>query len=75
MSIRAQTAHILHRRNQAVKEPAGSGESIEGAALSYPYAVEHEGELYVAYSNDGARGANRNSAERAVTPVPNLRAE
>lgn len=52
--------------------PQGLGESAEGAALSYPYAVEHEGYLYVAYSNDGARGHNFNSAEMAVIPVTSL---
>lgn len=50
----------------------GPGESHPRAALSYPYAVEHEGKLYVAYSNDGGRGANRNSAELAVIPIASL---
>jgi hypothetical protein len=48
---------------------AGPGESHARAALSYPCAVEHEGKLYVAYSNDGGRGGNRNSAELAIIPV------
>lgn len=51
---------------------AGAGESHERAALSYPYAVERAGKLYVAYSNDGGRGANQNSAELAVFPVSAL---
>ncbi|MCP4644522.1 MAG: exo-alpha-sialidase [bacterium] len=49
--------------------PEGPGESVEGAALSYPYAVEYEGDLYVGYSNDGNRGRNLNSGEMAVIPV------
>ncbi len=48
------------------------GESHTRAALSYPYAVEHDGRLYVGYSNDGGRGANRNSAELAVIPIDAL---
>lgn len=53
----------------------GTGESHEKAALSYPYAVEHEGHLYVGYSNDGGRGANRNSAELAILSIKELTAE
>ncbi len=49
------------------------GESVIGAALSYPYAVEHKGFLYVAYSNDGGRGKNLNSAEMAVIPLASLK--
>ncbi len=52
--------------------PEGPGESVEGAALSYPYATEHDGNLYVVYSNDGGRGRNLNSAEMAVLPVTSL---
>ena len=47
-------------------------ESLPDAALSYPYAIEHEGKLYVAYSNDGGRGKNLNSAELAVIPICKL---
>jgi hypothetical protein len=50
----------------------GPGESHPRAALSYPYAVEHDGMLYVGYSNDGGRGGNRNSAELAVIPITSL---
>ena len=50
----------------------GPGESGPKVRLSYPYAVEHDGSLYVVYSNDGGRGANRNSAELAVIPVQAL---
>ena len=52
--------------------PEGPGESVEGARLSYPYAVEHAGSLYVVYSNDGNRNRNLNSAEMAVVPVASL---
>lgn len=54
--------------------PEGPGESTEGARLSYPYAVEHEGYLYVVYSNCGGRGGNRNSGEMAVIPIQALSA-
>ncbi len=50
----------------------GPGESHEKAALAYPYAIEHEGRLYVAYSNSGGRGGNRNSAELAIIPINSL---
>ncbi len=53
--------------------PEGPGESHPNAALSYPCAVEHEGRLYVAWSNNGGRGANRNSAELAIIPLRSLR--
>lgn len=53
-------------------EHGGPGESHRKAALAYPYAVEHGGKLYVAYSNDGGRGRNRNSAELAVIPIESL---
>jgi len=52
----------------------GPGESHPGAALSYPYAVEHERRLYVGYSNDGGRGGNANSAELAIIPIESLQA-
>ncbi len=54
---------------------AGPGESAPDAALSYPYAAEYDGRLHVVYSNDGGRGANRNSAELAILPVAGLKAE
>jgi len=53
--------------------PGGPGESHPRAALSYPYAVEDGGNLYVAYSNQGDRSANNNSAELAVIPLASLR--
>jgi len=58
--------------------PEGPGESHEGAALSYPYAVENGGKLYVGYSNSGGgvgrkgKGRqlwNNNSAELAIIPL------
>lgn len=52
--------------------PAGPGESHERASLSYPCAIEHEGKLYVGYSNSGGRGGNHNSAELAVIPIAAL---
>ena len=51
------------------------GESVKGAALSYPYAIEHQGYLYVGYSNDGGRGSNQNSAELARIPLSSFTSE
>ncbi|MGC6446500.1 MAG: exo-alpha-sialidase [Rubripirellula sp.] len=48
---------------------SGPGESHTNASLAYPYATEHEGCLYVGYSNNGPRRANHNSAEMAVIPL------
>jgi hypothetical protein len=53
--------------------PNGPGESVKGAALSYPYAIEHERKLYVAFSNNGGRGKNRNSAELAIIPISDFK--
>ncbi len=53
----------------------GQGESHPNARLSYPYATEHVGKLYIGYSNSGDRGGNHNSAELAVIPVEKLRVE
>jgi hypothetical protein len=50
----------------------GPGESHPKAGLSYPYAVEYRGSLYVGYSNSGGRGGNHNSAELAVIPLKSL---
>jgi hypothetical protein len=50
----------------------GPGESHPRAALSYPYAVEYKGKLYVGYSNNGERNGNNNSAELAVIPIEKL---
>ena len=53
----------------------GSGESDPDAALSYPYTTEHQGKLYVGYSNNGERRGNNNSAELAVIPIDKLAIE
>ena len=62
--------------------PEGPGESHPSAYLSYPYAVENNGNLYVGYSNSGgkvgragtgAQQINNNSAELAVFPIDSLR--
>ena len=61
--------------------PDGPGESHPRSALSYPYAVEHDGKLYVGYSNSGGgvgrvgKGRelwNNNSAEMAIIPLDSL---
>lgn len=54
-------------------EHNGPGESNLKAALSYPCATEHEGRLYVGFSNNGGRGGNHNSAEMAVIPIERLK--
>ena len=43
----------------------------EGRALSYPYAIEADNKLYVAYSAT-AEGKNRNSAELAIIDLGEL---
>lgn len=62
----------------------GPGESHERASLSYPYAIEHEGHLYIGYSNSGDKSTrvgegrelwNNNSAELAVILIEKLKAE
>jgi hypothetical protein len=55
--------------------PEGPGESHPSAALAYPYAIEHEGKLYVGYSNGGGRSGNHNSAELAIIPISTLRVD
>lgn len=42
--------------------------------LSYPHAIEWSGKLYIAYSNDGGRGVNKNSLELAILDVEDLTA-
>lgn len=54
-------------------EHDGEGESNPSAALSYPCATEHEGKLYVGFSNNGGRKGNLNSAEMAVIPIEKLK--
>ena len=62
--------------------PEGPGESHVRASLAYPYAIEHEGQLYVGYPNNGGNVGrvgqgrelwNNNSAELAVIPIESLR--
>lgn len=61
--------------------PEGPGESHARATLAYPCAVEHDGRLYIGYSNSGGgvgrKGAgrelwNNNSAELAIIPISKL---
>lgn len=54
-------------------EHSGVGESNPKASLSYPCATEHEGKLYVGFSNNGGRKGNLNSAEMAVIPIEKLK--
>lgn len=51
------------------------GETADKLSLSYPCAIEHEGKLYVGYSNNGGRRGNLNSAELAVIPIGQLKLE
>lgn len=53
-------------------EHNGPGESSRRLSLAYPCAVEHEGKLYVGFSNNGGRKGNLNSAELAVIPIASL---
>jgi len=55
--------------------PQSPGDSSPRVNMSYPYAVEHDGKLYVGYSNSGGRRGNHNSAELAVIPIAELRVE
>ena len=57
------------RRSQNPEHP---GESAAHLSLSYPCAIEHDGKLYVGYSNNGGRKGNLNSAELAVIPLSEL---
>jgi len=50
--------------------PEGPGVSSERADFSYPYAVEHEGKLFVGYTHK-SHAAN----ELAVFPIDSLRIE
>ena len=63
----------IYRIRDAVHD--GPGESTPTARLSYPYAAEYDGKLYVIYSNDGGRGGNRNSCELAIVPIGKLFAD
>ncbi len=63
----SRIAVIRHAEN-----PGHPGESAPNLSLAYPYAIEHEGELYIGYSNNGGRRANLNSAELAVVSIQEL---
>jgi hypothetical protein len=54
-------------------EHNGPGESNPKSSLSYPCATEHDGKLYVGFSNNGGRKGNLNSAEMAVIPIERLK--
>lgn len=54
-------------------EHPGAPDSTPRSMLSYPYAIEHAGKLYVGYSNSGGRRGNNNSGELAVIPLDQLR--
>lgn len=54
-------------------EHSSPGESNPKASLSYPCATEHDGKLYVGFSNNGGRKGNLNSAEMAVIPIEKLK--
>lgn len=56
-------------------EHDGIGESAERLSLSYPCAIQHDGSLYVGFSNNGGRQGNQNSAEMAVIPITSLSVE
>lgn len=56
-------------------QEGGAVESVAGAGLSYPYAIEYKKHLWVVYSNNGRRGGNRNSIELAIVPISELKAE
>ena len=66
-----QLSRVFKIRDAEFKR--GPGDSHPRAKLAYPYAVEHEGNLYVGYSNSGGRkGMNINSAELAIIPLGSL---
>ena len=54
------------------QNPGHPGESADYLGLAYPYAIEHDGKLYVGYSNNGGRRGNYNSAELAIIPLSAL---
>lgn len=55
--------------------PRQAGESADTLSLSYPCAIEHDGHLYVGYSNNGGRRGNLNSAEMAIIPITSLQVQ
>ena len=74
IAVTAPGENVFHkvfviRRSQNPGEP---GESADSLSLSYPCAIEHDGHLYVGYSNNGGRRGNLNSAELAIIPIASL---
>ena len=80
---RRQTYAADHRRVQAGRRtirqvfvirksqnPGHPGESADHLGLSYPYAIEHEGKLYVGYSNNGGRRGNSTAPSWRSFPFP-----
>lgn len=65
----AKLSHVFVLRRSTYN---GAGESAEHLSLSYPCAIEHEGKLYVGFSNNGGRKGNLNSAELAIVPITSL---
>ncbi|MEZ6135555.1 MAG: exo-alpha-sialidase [Pirellulaceae bacterium] len=70
-----QFSKVMQIRDARLNPPLAGLESGEKIKLSYPYAIVHEEWLLVGYSNDGGRGANRNSAELALIPIASLGAD
>jgi hypothetical protein len=65
--------HAVHKK--------GNVESNPRASLAYPYSIEYNDSLYVVYSNSGGRQStanrstwNNNSAELAIIPIKELKA-
>ena len=55
------------------RHPDQAGESAETLNLAYPCVVEHNGNLYVGYSNNGGCRGNLNSAKLAIIPIEKLK--
>ena len=65
-----QTFRRIWRIRDAIRPEAGE---TTDHRLAYPYAIEHDGHLYVGYST--GLGGNRNNAELAVFPISRLAVE
>jgi hypothetical protein len=72
---RIRDATVAESGSHVPRQPGPEIESHPECRLSYPYAAEYDGKLYVVYSNDGSRGGNRNSCELAIIPLEELRAD
>lgn len=62
-----ETLCRMWRIRSAIREGANGGKP---QALSYPHAIEYDGNLYVIYS--AGLGANRNDCELAIIPIARL---